>query len=88
MDITLVHARNPLLGWDIQASVKAADGERITAARIEVNGFTRFDQQLSVPLNLWQKTLTQQGTYPGENKVLVTITNDKAEQITDEDEWE
>ena len=39
-------------------------------------------------MNQWQKTLTQQGAYPGENRVLVTITNDKDEQIADEDEWE
>jgi hypothetical protein len=88
MDIELSHLRNPLLGWDIQVTAKADDGETITAARIDINGFPEFDQQISPPLNKWQKSLTQQGQYPGENKVLVTITNDKSERTIDEDEWE
>lgn len=88
MDIELSHSRNPLLGWDIQVTVKANAGETIASARIDVNGFPKFDQQISPPLNKWQKTLTQQGQYPGENKVLVAITNDKGDQATDEDEWE
>ena len=61
MDIALSHARNPVLGWDIQVTAKAGDGETITFARIEVNGFPEFDQQVSPPLDKWQKTLIQQG---------------------------
>lgn len=88
MNIDLAHARNPLMGWDIEVTVKADSGEKITSARIDINGFSQFDEQLSTPLNIWHKTLVQQGTYPGDNKVLVTITNDKGEQTTDEDDWE
>jgi len=88
MNIDLCHVRNPLIGWDIQVTVKADVGEKIASARIDVNGFPEFDQQLPTPLNAWHKTLVQQGTYPGENKVLVTITNDQGEQTTDEDDWE
>jgi hypothetical protein len=87
MDITLSHAKNPLIGWDIAVIVKASIGETITMARIDVNGFPEFDEQLPNPLNQWQKNLTQQGTFPGDNKVLVTITNDKGERTTDEDDW-
>jgi hypothetical protein len=88
MDIDLSHSRNPLLGWDIEVTVKADHGETITAARIDINGFSEYDQEISPPVNKWQKSLRQQGQFPGENKVLVTITNDKGEQTTDEDDWE
>jgi hypothetical protein len=88
MNIDLSHVRNPLMGWDIQVTVKADAGEKITSARIDVNGLPEFDQQLSTPLNTWQKTLVRQGNFPGENRVLVTVTNDKGEQTTDEDDWE
>jgi len=88
MDITLSHSRNPVLGWDIQVVVRADNQETITAARVDVNGFPEIDQQISPPLNKWQKSLTQQGQFPGDNKVLVTITNDKGELTTDEDDWE
>jgi hypothetical protein len=88
MDIDVTHLRNPVLGWDIQSTAKAAAGETITAARIDVNGSPVYDRQISPPVNKWQRTLTQQGQYPGENKVLVTITNDKSEQTKTQDEWE
>ena len=88
MNIDLSHMRNPVIGWDIQVTVKADVDEKIASARIDVNGFPEFDQQLPTPLNAWHKTLVQQGNYPGENKVLVTITNDKGEQTADEDDWE
>jgi len=88
MDIDVKHSRNPVLGWDIQVTAKAAAGETITAARIEVNGSPEYNRQISPPVNKWQRTMTQKGQYPGENKVLVTITNDKGEETKDQDEWE
>lgn len=47
MNIDLSHSRNPLIRWDIQVTVKADTGETITSARIDVNGFPEFDQQIS-----------------------------------------
>ena len=88
MDVDVSHSRNPVLGWDIQVTAKAAAGETITAARIQVNGSPDYDRQVSPPVSTWRRTLTQKGQYPGENKVLVTITNDKGEQTKVQDEWE
>ena len=87
MDVEVVHAKNPLAGWDIHVTAVAADGETITFARIDVNGFPEWNQTISPPLKKWQKTLSQQGVYPGGNKVLVTVVNDKGDQTRDEDDW-
>jgi hypothetical protein len=38
-------------------------------------------------LSSWQKQLTQQGQFPGDNKVQLIVTNDKGEDSTAEDEW-
>jgi hypothetical protein len=87
MQTTVTHARNPLAGWDISALAKAGDKETITSARIIVNGFTELDQTFDEPLDQWQQQLSQQGNYPGNNQVLVEITNGDGEVIRTQDAW-
>ena len=88
MKIDLAHSKNPAIGWDVQVAVTADAGETITNARIEVNGLPKVDEKFPAPLSRWQRTLQQQGQYPGENKVLVIVTNNKGENINGKDEWE
>lgn len=88
MKIDLSHSKNPAVGWDIQVVATADVGEKISFARITVNGFPELQENVDPQVEKWQRSLTQQGQFPGENKVLVTITNDKEEDTTDEDEWE
>lgn len=87
MDTTLTHTRNPLAGWDISAVTKADKDETIAAAKISINGFPEYDETFNQPLNQWQHQLTQQGVYPGDNKVLLEITDGKGEIIRTQDSW-
>lgn len=87
MDTTLTHTRNPLAGWDISAVTKADKGETIAAAKISVNGFPEYDETFDQPLNKWQHQLTQKGVYPGDNKVLVEITDGKGQINRTQDSW-
>ena len=86
-DITVTHTRNPLIGWDICASAKGDKDETISRARIIVNSFPEYDQSFDTPLNQWQHQLTQQGNFPGDNKVLVEITNNNGDIFRRQDSW-
>lgn len=87
MTLTLTHQRNPALGWDITATATADKGEKITRAQIIVDDFPEFDETFDTPLSNWQKQLTQQGQYPGDNKVRLIVTNDQNEDTDSEDSW-
>lgn len=87
MDVTSSHRRNPALGWDITACAKAEKGEKIVRAQIIVNDFPEYDESFDPPVSTWQEELPQQGEYPGDNKVLVVITDDKDEDIESLDSW-
>jgi hypothetical protein len=87
MTLTLTHQRNPALGWDITATATADKGEKITRAQIIVDDFPEFDETFDTPLSNWQKQLTQQGQYPGDNKVRLIVTNDQNEDTDAEDSW-
>jgi hypothetical protein len=87
MDTTLTHTRDPLAGWDISTVTKAGKGETITAAKISVNGFPEYDETFDQPLNQWQHQLTQKGVYPGDNKVLLEITDGNGQIVRTQDSW-
>jgi hypothetical protein len=87
MKPTLSHQRNPALGWDITASATAERDEKIVRAQIIVDDFPEYDESFDTPLNAWQKQLTQQGQFPGDNKVQMIITDDKGQDTASEDEW-
>jgi hypothetical protein len=87
MDVTSSHSRNPALGWDITACAKAEKGEKIVRAQIIVNDFPQYDESFEPPVSAWQEQLPQQGEYPGDNKVLVVITDDKYEDTESLDSW-
>jgi hypothetical protein len=87
MDVTSSHSRNPALGWDIAACAKADKGEKIVRAQIIVNDFPEYDKSFDPPVSNWQEHLPQQGEYPGDNKVLVVITDDQDEDTESLDSW-
>jgi hypothetical protein len=87
MKPTLSHQRNPALGWDITALATAERDEKIVRAQIIVDDFPEYDESFDTPLNTWQKQLTQQGQFPGDNKVQLIITDDKGQDTAAEDEW-
>jgi hypothetical protein len=87
MDIKSTHARNPLMGWDISSSATAGKGEAIARAQIIVNGSPEYDESFDPAINDWQEQLQQQGVYPGDNKVMVVITDDKGNDKRLLDSW-
>ena len=87
MDGTLTHSKNPLMGWDISATVKADKGEKISRVQVIVDDFPELDKTFPTPLSSWTETLIQQGEYPGDNTVRLVVTNDKEEESEYEDSW-
>ena len=87
MTVTAQHAKNPALGWDISAAVKADAGEKIARAQIIINGQVAYDNSFVPPIGSWQVQLTQKGQYPGENTVRVIASNDKGEDTESNDSW-
>ncbi len=88
MILKLSHQKNPAVGWDITASALADKDERIIRAHIVVDDVSQYDESFDAPLSDWQKQLTQQGYFPGENKVRLIVANDKGEEAESEDEWD
>jgi hypothetical protein len=75
MEVKIGHVRISN-GWDITIDVKAdKDNETIAHVKINVNGFTEDDRDVNPPAKGYQNTLNQKGVYPGDNEVLVTVTD-------------
>ncbi len=87
MEVSSSHIKNPALGWDVTACAKAEKGEKIVRAQILVNDFPKYDESFDPPVSNWQKQLRQLGEYPGDNKVLVVVTDDKDEDTDSIDSW-
>ena len=87
MTVGSAHQRNPAVGWDVSASAKADSGETITRVQVLVNGANEYDKTFDPPISNWQRQLTQQGEYPGDNTVQVIATSDKGENIESDDSW-
>lgn len=87
MKVTSSHTKNPAVGWDITASATADKGEKIARAQIIVDDFPESDQSFDPPISSWQKQLTQQGQFPGDNTVKVIVTNDKGDDTESDDSW-
>jgi len=87
MDVTSTHTKNPLADWDISASAKAGDDEKIARARILINGSVEYDKEFDPAVSSWQKHLVQKGQYPGDNTVQVIVTSDQGDDTGSDDEW-
>jgi hypothetical protein len=87
MTIDITHTKDPLAGWDVDVTVAAEGKETIARVQIEINGFSKCDEQVSPPARKWHRQMTQQGQYPGENRVVVTATDSNGEDTSAVDEW-
>ena len=87
MTIDISHVKNPALGWDITADIKADSTEKISQVCIVVNGFSKCEETLASPAQFWKKTIIQQGVFPGDNSVTVSATDGDGQQISAVDEW-
>jgi hypothetical protein len=87
MDVNVSHQKNPAMGWDVSIVAKACAPEGISRVEVLVNGSSRSSENFNPPASHWQKVLTQQGQYPGDNKVEACVTDSKGNQTTAYDEW-
>jgi len=87
MDASLEHRKDPAVGWNILASAKADNNEKISRVEILVNGFSKYDQSFRTPITQWKHELTQQGQFPGDNTTELKVTNDKGESSVAQDSW-
>ncbi len=87
MDVTISHAKNPAVAWDVSVLVKASAGEGISDIEVLVDGFPETRESFNPTASQWQKVLTQQGQFPGDNKVEVRVTDSKGNQTSWYDEW-
>ncbi len=87
MTIDIEHVRDAAMGWDISVLVSGGGNEKIAAVRIDVNGFPQVKESFSSPIGVYKKQLNQQGTYPGDNKVLVRATDEKGNETDGIDSW-
>lgn len=87
MKTTLSHQKNPAVAWDISASATAEKGEKIVRAQIIVDDFPEYDTTFDQPLSSWQQQLTQQGQYPGDNRVRLIITDQNDQDTEADDSW-
>jgi hypothetical protein len=61
----------------VNVVVNADAGESIAYVRVEVNGSPEDNEDVQPPAQQWENTLTQKGQYPGDNRVVVTVTDSK-----------
>jgi len=88
MNVKISHIRISS-GWDITIEVTTDKGdETITHVKTSVNGFTEDDQDVNPPAKGYQVTLSQKGAYPGNNDVLVTITDGEGKSTNWISRWQ
>ena len=88
MQIDISHVKNPAVGWDVDVTVTGENNEKITRVKIEINGFPKIDEQIPGEPKKWHKGLVQQGVYPGENKVVVSVVDQDGNGSSARDEWQ
>jgi hypothetical protein len=87
MKINISHARNPVLGWDIDVSAEAEARENISQVEVRVNDILEVQDLPGDALNSWDQQLTQKGVFPGNNKVEVTVTDQDGNETSAEQKW-
>ena len=87
MQINISHARNPLIGWDIDVKVQADAGQQISDIEIRINQMQEPIGPLNDGLTSWETQLTSKGVYPGMNRVDVTVTDQNANASSAEQSW-
>jgi uncharacterized protein YunC (DUF1805 family) len=87
MKIKISHARNAVLGWDIDVSAEAEAGEKIGQVEVRVNGIREVQDLPGDALDSWDQQLSQKGVYPGKNKVEVAVSDQNGNETSAEQTW-
>jgi hypothetical protein len=87
MKIAITHAKNPLIGWNIDVKVNAEKQEKIAFVEIRVNGFPEVSETQGEPEDSWERQLTQQGVFPGDNKVEVLVRDQNSNDTRAKQAW-
>ena len=75
------------MGWDIGVIVTAGSKEKITFVEIRVNGFPQVSETQDAPVDSWERQLTQQGNFPGDNKVEVVARDENGNDTRSKQAW-
>lgn len=75
------------MGWDIDVTVTAENNEEIAFVEIRVNGFPEVSETPDEPVDSWEKQLTQQGNFPGDNTVEVLVRDQNGNDKRAKQEW-
>jgi hypothetical protein len=87
MKIRISHARNVVLGWDIDVGVDTDNCQKIAKVEVRVNDAPVVQDYLNQPLDSWEQQVTQKGVYPGSNKVEVTVSDENGDETRAEQNW-
>jgi hypothetical protein len=87
MKIVINPPTRAVAGWNIDVSVQADAGEKIVYVEVRVNDFPQIRDTPNDPVDSWEQQLTQQGVYPGDNKVQVLVRNDAGKETRAERKW-
>jgi hypothetical protein len=87
MKILITHIKNAAAGWNINVSVQAESGQKISDVEVRVNGFPQVREIPKTPLDTWEQLLTQQGVFPGDNKVEVVARDQNGGETRAEQTW-
>ena len=87
MKITITHSKNPAVGWDVDVNALGDGAEQIAQVEIRVNGFPEVRATVDPPDNSWEQQLRQQGVFPGDNTVEVTVQDQNGNETRAQQRW-
>ena len=87
MKIDIKHTKNVLRDWDVDVTMNAESGEKISSVEIKVNDFPEVNESQDDSVSSWEKQLTQKGQYPGDNKVVVTVFDQNGNSSVAKQQW-
>jgi len=87
MQIDIKYAKNPALGWDVSVTAAGEHQEKVAHIRAAINSSSLCDEDSDPPVNKWRRLFTQKGIFPGDNKVVVTITDDRGNDSSAMEQW-
>ena len=88
MQIEITYARNSVVDWDVLVVATGDHQEQVAPIRATVNASTLCDENSDPFVNKWRRLFTQKGVYPGDNKVVVTITDDRGNETAAMEQWQ
>lgn len=86
MNVKISYVR-AAMGWDITICVSPDHDETVTHVKTIINGFTADDQDVIPPASGWQIVLRQKGAFPGNNNVMVTVTDQSGKDTHWQSQW-